>query len=96
MSTLFNIATGWYNYIEGSQYTKDLMKYRLEKCDTCPFKKQLSAAGQLLVTSINHEGSLFKCEKCGCPLAAATAAPKKECPIGRWGMAGTEVVESMY
>lgn len=90
MSKLSHIARGWYNFAKAEPYIKQLMDYRLAICDTCPNKQQLNTAGQLLVKLINQEGSLFKCAKCKCPLSSKTADPGSECPIGKWGIAGTE------
>ena len=90
MSSLSNIATGWYNYINASSYIKGLMNSRLDICDSCPSKVQLSAVGQMIVKGINKEGNLFKCKECSCPLAAKTANPKEKCPLHKWSIAGTE------
>ena len=90
---LIRIGQSWGNYIQGSQETKKLMEYRLEKCDSCPHKKQMNALGEFLVTMINSEASTFKCGLCGCPLAGLTAHPGNSCKDNRWGPAGTE---SMY
>lgn len=81
---LLDIATGWYNYINGNIGTKQLMDQRLRICETCPNKIQLNQAGQLLITTINEEGSIYKCGLCGCPLAALTANPSSACKDKRW------------
>lgn len=93
LQKLRNIAEGWYNFAAGTPATRELMQFRLDKCDTCPEKVQMSALGELLVSTINNEASLYQCKKCSCPLASKTAAPGAECPLGKWGIAGTE---SMY
>ena len=90
MSSLRNIAEGWYNFINATAYTKRLMQSRLEICDTCPSKEQLSSIGEKIVKTINEEGNLFKCKECGCPLAAKTANLKEKCPLGKWSISGTE------
>lgn len=90
---LINIAEGWHNYIMSSKYTQKLMKSRLDICDECPKKEQLSFIGQKIVGAINKEGSLYRCGHCKCPLAAKTASVNESCPLGKWGIAGTE---SMY
>lgn len=82
--TLANIAQGWYNYIEGSPETKQRMYKRLQICDTCEFKVEMDAFGQAMVKSINSTASTFKCGKCNCPLAGATASPHKKCPENLW------------
>jgi len=87
---LLDIARGWYNFAKGSAYIKRLMEKRLAICDVCPQKKQLSAAGQLLVQTINEEGSNYKCGMCGCPLASLTSLPEARCKDGRWLPAGEE------
>jgi len=92
-TTLKKIAEGWYNYLQGSDYTKELMAFRLEHCDTCPYKKQMTGIGKVLMNVVNMPENTFFCSKCNCPLGSKTAAPKEKCPIGKWGIAGTE---SMY
>jgi hypothetical protein len=79
---LVNIAQGWFNYATSSN--KELVKERLAICDTCPFKQQLTTLGKLVVTTVNQQGNVFKCEVCGCPLAAKTTNKKEECPKGKW------------
>jgi microsomal dipeptidase-like Zn-dependent dipeptidase len=71
------------------------MVHRLNICDTCPHKRELSPLGQKLVRSINDSASIFECSKCNCPLAAKTAATTSKCPLNppKWDVAGTE---SMY
>ena len=90
---LSRIAEGWYNYLQSSGYTKELMATRLEHCDVCPYKKQMTGIGKVLTTALNMEENTFFCSKCNCPLGSKTAATKESCPIGKWGIAGTE---SMY
>lgn len=88
--TLLHIARGWYNYITSTPYTQELMDKRLAICDVCDKKQQLGSVGELLVTTINKEGSLFKCGECNCPLSAKTADPTSSCPLNKWSVAGTE------
>lgn len=90
---LTNIAQGWYEFAKGSPQTKHLMLFRLSKCDKCPEKVEMDTLGKVIISTINNEASLYKCNKCGCPLASKTAAPGEACPLGKWGIAGTE---SMY
>ncbi len=87
------IAESWYDFIHADPYTKNLMQDRLSICDKCPHKVQMNALGKFIVSTINSEASLFKCKLCTCPLAAKTANPRSECPIKKWGIAGTD---SMY
>lgn len=93
LKKLRDIAEGWFDFASGSPATKELMAFRLDKCDACPEKIEMTALGQVLVSTINNEASLYKCKKCNCPLASKTAAPGATCPIGKWDIAGTE---SMY
>ena len=90
MSSLVNIASGWYNYLNTTSYTRKLMRYRLNICDTCPSKVQLNKLGQIVIKAINEEGNLYKCKECGCPLAAKTASLNEKCPLEKWSIAGTE------
>ncbi len=92
-TTLEKIAEGWYNYLQGSEYTKELMASRLKICDLCPYKKQMTGIGRVLMNATNMPENTFFCSKCNCPLGSKTAATKESCPIGQWGIAGTE---SMY
>ena len=87
------IAESWYAFIHADPYTKNLMQDRLAICDRCPHKAQMNAVGKFIVSTINAEASLFKCNLCSCPLAAKTANPSSECTIKKWGIAGTD---SMY
>ena len=87
---LFNIAKSWYEFQKGTQETRILMDKRLAICEKCPHKEQLSSIGKILVTSVNEQGSLYRCGICKCPLAAKTAHPQNTCPDNpsQWGMAG--------
>lgn len=88
--SLTNIVEGWYNYIKGTSYIKRLMKNRLEICNECPELVEVSKLGQVLPKLLNLEDSLFKCNKCGCPIGPKTASTKESCPLKKWGVAGTE------
>jgi len=90
LKKLSHIARGWMNFIKGDPYVKEIMNKRLEICDTCVFKEQLSDTGKFIVNLVNNEASMFQCGKCKCPLSAKTADPTSECPIGKWGIAGSE------
>lgn len=87
---LIQIAKSWYDFSQGSDYTKALMESRLTICDNCPEKVQMDSLGQAIVTSINAEASIYKCGKCNCPLSPKTAHPANTCPLGKWGVAGSE------
>lgn len=89
---LTKIAESWYDFSTADEYTKQLMAFRLRICDACPEKVQMSKVGQILVQFINEEASLYKCNKCQCPLAAKTAGAENTCPLGKWGMAGSETI----
>lgn len=87
---LSNIAEGWFNYIQGSAYIRKLMRGRLDICDKCPSKVQVSRLGQVLATNLNMPENMFKCKECSCPLGAKTSATEEKCPLGKWDIAGTE------
>ena len=87
---LVTIASGWYNFITADFHTKQMMSHRLNICDKCPNKIELDPVSRKIITTINSEASVFKCTKCSCPLSSKVAAPNAKCPIGKWGIAGTE------
>ena len=87
---LLKIAKSWYDFIQGNDYTKSLMEKRLGICDNCSEKVQMDSLGQIIVTTINKEASMYKCNKCNCPLSPKTAYPTNTCPLGKWGPAGSE------
>ena len=84
MPNLTDIARGWYLFITAPPGNKPLINARLEKCDTCEYKLQLSETGKVIVQAINQSASVYKCGYCACPLAAKTSDPSGSCPIGRW------------
>lgn len=90
MSTIANILQGWANYMEGSKYTKRMMESRLAICMQCPHKAEMGIVGRTVVQLVDVEANVFKCTKCNCPLASATAAPGKRCPLNKWLEAGLE------
>ena len=90
MLNLINIAVSWYDFVKGNSYTKSLMEYRLNICDTCEHKQQINSLGKFLVTTVNESASIFSCGICKCPLAAKTAGLENTCPLNKWGIAGTE------
>lgn len=84
------IGQGWFNYMKGSSFTKNLMTKRLAICEQCPHKKQLSGTGKVIVQAIHEEGSIYRCGLCNCPLATLTAAPGAGCKDKRWAPVGDE------
>lgn len=82
---LTEIAKGWANL--AMDRNKELALQRLEKCDGCSHKVQLSPVGAVLVTSVNSESSTYYCDMCGCPLAALTRSADSACKAGKWGPA---------
>ena len=84
------IIKSWYDFATADEATKNLMVTRLAVCESCPFKQQMSETGQFIIRTINEEGSVYSCEKCGCPLSAKTANPKNSCPIGKWSAINKE------
>lgn len=81
---LFEIASGWFNFINASVEHKQMISYRLQVCDECSQKKQLSPMGKNIIEALNDEASIFYCEECHCPLAGKTAAPTAQCPLYKW------------
>jgi len=84
VDSLTTIAEGWINFIKADHQTKQMMRERLKICNSCSYKQEITPAGQVLLKLIHSSANLFKCSKCKCPLSAATAAPSKTCPIGKW------------
>lgn len=91
---MLNILKGWYNYAQGTPFTKQLMEKRIAVCATCPHVKQLNSIGKVFVQFIDAEGSTLQCRLCTCPMATKAANPKSECPDKpkRW----TKVEEESY
>ncbi len=81
---LVQIAKSWYNFAEGSAATKEMMHARLEVCDRCEKKEQISEMGQLVIGILNKEHSTYRCGVCRCPLAGKTAHPSNTCPLDKW------------
>lgn len=90
MTSLLQIARSWYNFYVATPETKHIMSKRLEVCDKCEHKVQVSEAGKILIQAVNEEASVYQCGVCHCPLAAKTAHPMNECPLGKWKIAGEE------
>jgi hypothetical protein len=70
MSKLKDIIQGWSNVIWENPEIEALALERATVCSTCP-------------TNINNVCS-SSMGGCGCPIIAATRAPYKKCPKGRW------------
>lgn len=82
---LSEIASGWKNFIESSPEHQQMINYRLNVCDGCPMKEQMSPIGKMLVQAINDQASIYRCSKCKCALASKTASPESQCPLSYWG-----------
>ena len=80
---LTQIAQGWANL--AMDRNRELALQRLEICDTCPSKRQMSSVGTVIVSSVNGESSTFYCAECGWPLAALSRVPEDGCKLGKWG-----------
>lgn len=78
------IAEAWINIAEGDPELQAMAKGRLEICDLCPLKRQMTPAGKFIVKLLNHENSIYYCGSCGCPLASVTMHPAYACPEGHW------------
>lgn len=84
MGLLKNIKDGWFNYILNSINKRSLspklkiaVEERAKICVACP---------ELIITSkVNSNMPKGKCKKCGCSFPAMIFAPRKRCPIGKWG-----------
>jgi hypothetical protein len=92
MSSLRNIAEGWFNMAMDRH--RELALSRLEKCDSCPYKTQMNMAGQVIVSTINHKNSIYYCASCGCPLEPKTRVPSERCPEGNWN--SVEIEDESY
>lgn len=79
---LLHIAQGWKNVMTSAN--PNLALQRLEICDSCPNKRQLSPAGAWLLSKLNAESSVFYCAACGCPLASKATVKGEKCPNGLW------------
>jgi hypothetical protein len=82
MSSLINIAKGWTNVL--THRNSKLAFKRLEACDGCPYKTQLSPVGTVLISKFNASSSTFYCSQCGCPLAAKVTVASEQCPKDLW------------
>jgi hypothetical protein len=82
LKTLRQIAEGWANL--AADRNKELALSRLEICDSCPSKVQMSPVGTILITALNSEASVYHCGECGCPLEALSRVQDGECKLGKW------------
>ncbi len=83
---LVEIAKSWYMLTQDLPELEEMVARRLNKCDQCPFKQQLSPAGEFFVGLFNEKANTFVCGLCGCPLAAKVVKPENSCPDSpkRW------------
>mgnify|MGYP000007494600 FL=1 len=81
---LIKIAQSWYDFIQASPETKQLMNLRLSICDGCQHKTEMSDLGKVLITAVNSAASTYSCGACGCPLSPKTANPANSCPLNKW------------
>lgn len=84
MNRLTHIAKGWFTFANQPVALKGVIEARLNTCDTCDDKVQMNDLAQVVVSIINEEGSTYKCGRCGCPLASATASMPYACVAGKW------------
>ena len=84
MNKLTNIAKGWFTFANQPVALKGVIEARLNTCDTCDDKVQMNDLAQTVVSIINEEGSTYKCGRCGCPLASATASMPYSCVDKKW------------
>ena len=66
---LKNIILGWYYKYKGINY--ELMKTRMEICNTCEYKIRLTKNVEI-------------CDRCGCVLSAKTRVIKESCLLKKW------------
>lgn len=81
---LLDIARGWANVFRNSEETQELFERRIQVCDECPNKRQMSPTGQWITKLVNDEASIYYCGLCGCPLAAILRLADRACEIGKW------------
>ncbi len=84
MSKLKDIAIGWYHFATSNNKVRYVMQQRLEICDTCPNKVQVSPIGAVIMELTNDKNNTFKCSLCNCPLAAMAAHPVPQCQANKW------------
>lgn len=84
MSTLSDIAKGWYAYIKATPETKARIEARLACCDNCPNKVQVDPVGALLFGVLNDPNNTYKCNLCHCFLGAMAALPEPKCKLNKW------------
>ena len=81
--SLKNIKDGWLNYIRTlvnkrslDPKFKDEIDKRAQVCGDCP---------ELMIRNFSSTLLKGKCRRCGCSYPALIFAPRKRCPIGKWG-----------
>ena len=84
MSSLKVIAEAWYNYVKATPEVKEMIRKRLDVCDTCPNKVQISPVGVKIMKALNDVNNTFKCGLCNCLLSAMAAHPVPQCKANKW------------
>lgn len=83
--SLVTIAKAWYSMGSSNPYFRSRANARLEVCDVCPNKRQMSRLGQILMSFTNAKDSVYKCNQCGCPLSALVVSEDKAaCRLNKW------------
>lgn len=78
------IASGWANLAFPTEQSRRLFNHRIEICDSCPYKLQMTPLSRLVVLAVNDQANTYFCKKCMCPLATSLTIPLKSCPDGRF------------
>ncbi len=86
------IAQSWKRAVFEREVSQELFEKRLEICDKCKFKRQLTPAGQVIISVVNQKANLFYCGSCNCPLEAKLRHLDSYCPEKFWG----KVVDANY
>lgn len=73
---LIDVARSWYTYLHTTKEAQALAEKRLAVCDGCSYKQQLSLTSQMILNTMNHKSSIYKCELCDCPLASKAFSEK--------------------
>lgn len=76
------IANGWKNYLFPSAAIESLARARANVCSACEHAVKSFWTQNMGDEIVQVQG--LKCDKCNCPLSAATRSIKKECPLGKW------------
>ena len=69
LNKFLHIIKGWfYDFID---FNPELLKSRLEICNQCEHKKQLTKSIEI-------------CSECGCPLKKKCRVKEESCLLGKW------------